>query len=129
MQATIPRMREQRRGKIVNITSMGGRIAVPLDSMMYHGTKFAREGVSESLQYEIEPFGIKIILIEHGAVGSCFRKKLKIASKTASPDNIDSPYQQIVNSKMFQNHHSNKCNKIQYIHLSCKCDSTRSAIG
>jgi NAD(P)-dependent dehydrogenase (short-subunit alcohol dehydrogenase family) len=96
MQAAIPRMREQRRGKIVNITSMGGRIAVPLDSM-YHGTKFALEGVSESLQYELEPFGIKIILIEPGAVGSNFWKNLKIASKTISPDNIDSPYKQLVN--------------------------------
>jgi NAD(P)-dependent dehydrogenase (short-subunit alcohol dehydrogenase family) len=96
MQAAIPIMREQRRGKIVNITSMGGRIAVPLDSM-YHGTKFALEGVSESLQYELEPFGIKIILIEPGAVGSNFWKNLKIASKTTSPDNIDSPYKQIVN--------------------------------
>jgi short-subunit dehydrogenase len=41
MQAVIPIMRKQRRGKIVNITSMGGRIAVPLDSI-YHGTKFVR---------------------------------------------------------------------------------------
>ena len=97
MQATIPIMRKQRSGKIVNITSMGGRIAVPLDSM-YHGTKFALEGVSESLQYELEPFGIKIILIEPGAVGSNFWKNLKIASKTTSPDNIDSPYKQIVNN-------------------------------
>jgi NAD(P)-dependent dehydrogenase (short-subunit alcohol dehydrogenase family) len=48
MQATIPIMRERRGGKIVNITSMGGRIAVPLDSL-YHGTKFALEGLSESL--------------------------------------------------------------------------------
>jgi short-subunit dehydrogenase len=45
MQAVIPKMRKQRRGKIVNITSMGGRIAVPLDSI-YHGTKFALEGLS-----------------------------------------------------------------------------------
>ena len=97
MQATIPIMREQRRGKIVNITSMGGRIAVPLDCM-YHGTKFGLEGVSESLQYELEPFGIKIILIEPGAVSSNFWKNLKIASKTTSPDNIDSPYKQIVNN-------------------------------
>ncbi len=97
MQATVPIMRKQRRGKIVNITSMGGRIAVPLDSM-YHGTKFALEGVSESLQYELEPFGIKIILIEPGAVGSNFWKNLKIASKTSSHDNIDSPYKQIVNN-------------------------------
>jgi short-subunit dehydrogenase len=97
MQGAIPIMREQRRGKIVNITSMGGRIAVPLDSL-YHGTKFALEGLSESLQYELGPFGIKIILIEPGAVGSNFWKNLKIASKTSSPDNIDSPYKQIVNN-------------------------------
>jgi short-subunit dehydrogenase len=62
MQAVIPMMREQRRGKIVNITSMGGRIAIPLHSI-YHATKFALEGLSESIQYELEPFGIKIILI------------------------------------------------------------------
>jgi short-subunit dehydrogenase len=97
MQAAIPIMREQRSGKIVNITSMGGRIAVPLDSI-YHGTKFALEGLSECLQYELEPFGINIILIEPGAVGSSFWKNLKIASKTTSPDNIDSPYKQIVNN-------------------------------
>ena len=97
MQTAIPIMREQRSGKIVNITSMGGRIAVPLDSI-YHGTKFALEGLSECLQYELEPFGINIILIEPGAVGSSFWKNLKIASKTTSPDNIDSPYKQIVNN-------------------------------
>jgi NAD(P)-dependent dehydrogenase (short-subunit alcohol dehydrogenase family) len=97
MKAAIPIMREQRSGKIVNITSMGGRIAVPLDSI-YHGTKFALEGLSECLQYELEPFGINIILIEPGAVGSSFWKNLKIASKTTSPDNIDSPYKQIVNN-------------------------------
>jgi short-subunit dehydrogenase len=62
-------MRNQRNGKIVNITSMGGRIAIPFDSI-YHGIKFALEGLSESMQYELEPFGIKIILIEPGAVGS-----------------------------------------------------------
>ncbi|MFL6479087.1 MAG: SDR family oxidoreductase [Nitrososphaera sp.] len=100
MQAVIPIMRDQKSGKIVNITSMGGRIAVPLDSV-YHGTKFALEGLSESLQYELASFGIKIILIEPGAVGSNFWKNLKIASKTLNHNdnnnNIYSPYQQIVN--------------------------------
>jgi NAD(P)-dependent dehydrogenase (short-subunit alcohol dehydrogenase family) len=56
MRAAIPFMRSQRSGKIVNITSMGGRISIPL-STFYHGSKFALEGVSESLQYELEPFG------------------------------------------------------------------------
>ena len=65
MQKVIPIMRKQRSGKIVNISSIGGRISFPLDSI-YHGTKFALEGLSESIQYEVEPFGIKIILIEPG---------------------------------------------------------------
>jgi short-subunit dehydrogenase len=80
----VPIMRNQRNGKIVNITSVGGRIAFPFDSI-YHGTKFALEGLSESIQYELEPFGIKIILIEPGAVGSNFWKNLKAAVKANSP--------------------------------------------
>ena len=95
MQAVIPIMRKQRSGRIVNITSMGGRIAIPLDSI-YHGTKFALEGLSESIQYELEPFGIKIILIEPGAVGSNFWKNLKMATKISDP-NI-SVYRQLENN-------------------------------
>jgi short-subunit dehydrogenase len=77
--AVLPVMRRQRAGKIVNITSMGGRITIPLSSS-YHGSKFALEGLSESIQYELEPFGIKVILIEPGAVGSNFWKNIKIAT-------------------------------------------------
>ena len=95
MQAVIPIMRKQRIGKIVNITSMDGRIAIPLDSI-YHGTKFALEGISESIQYELEPFGIKIVLIEPGAVGSNFWKNLKMATKISDP-NI-SVYRQLENN-------------------------------
>ena len=90
MQAVIPIMRNQRNGKIVNITSVGGRIAFPFDSI-YHGTKFALEGLSESIQYELEPFGIKIILIEPWVVNSNFLKNLKTAVKA------NSPYSQIEN--------------------------------
>ena len=49
MQAVIPMMRKQRRGKIMNITSVGGRIPFPLNSI-YNATKFALEGQSESIQ-------------------------------------------------------------------------------
>jgi short-subunit dehydrogenase len=80
MQAVIPIMRKQRRGKIVNITSTAGRISIPQYSI-YNGTKFALEGLSESIQYELEPFGIKIILIEPGAVGSNFWRNIKIANR------------------------------------------------
>jgi len=101
----IPIMRKQRSGKIVNITSMGERIAGPLDSI-YHGTKFALEGVSECIRYELGSFGIKIILVEPGAVGSNFWKNLKMASKSK---NSQSPYRKIIDnvsdvfSKMTEN--------------------------
>jgi short-subunit dehydrogenase len=101
MQAVIPMMRKQRSGKIVNITSLGGRISIPQYSI-YNGTKFALKGLSESIQYELEPFGIKIILIEPGAVGSNFWRNIKIANRASS--NPNSPYAQLANnmSKAFK---------------------------
>jgi NAD(P)-dependent dehydrogenase (short-subunit alcohol dehydrogenase family) len=92
IQAILPSMRNQRNGRIVNLSSMGGRMAIPLDSA-YHGTKFALEGLSESLQYEVEQFGIKIIIIEPGAIKSNFFNNLKMASKAQRPD---SPYTQMM---------------------------------
>ena len=90
IKAVLPIMRKAHRGTIVNVTSMGGRIAIPFDSF-YHASKFALEGLSESLQYEIEPFGVKVVLIEPGAVKSDFWKNLKLT------DNIeDSPYRQVI---------------------------------
>jgi NAD(P)-dependent dehydrogenase (short-subunit alcohol dehydrogenase family) len=94
LQAVIPIMRKQKGGTIVNITSLGGRVSFPLNSV-YHATKFAFEGLSESIQYELEPFGIKIIVIEPGGVGSNFMKNLKMASKASDPSN--SPYGSIQN--------------------------------
>jgi NAD(P)-dependent dehydrogenase (short-subunit alcohol dehydrogenase family) len=94
MQSVIPIMRKQGGGTIVNVTSLGGRISFPLNSA-YHATKFALEGLSESIQYELEPFGIKIIVIEPGGVGSNFLKNLKMVSKA---DPSSSPYGSIQNS-------------------------------
>jgi len=91
MQAVIPTMRKQRSGKIVNITSVGGKWAIPFHSG-YHGTKFALEGISESIQYELDPFGIKIIIIEPGAVGSSFWKNMKNATKSSNLTDGESPY-------------------------------------
>ena len=95
LQAVIPIMRKQKAGTIVNITSLGGRVSFPLNSA-YHATKFAFEGLSESIQYELEPFGIKIIVIEPGGVGSNFMNNLKMASNASDPSN--SPYGSFQNS-------------------------------
>jgi NAD(P)-dependent dehydrogenase (short-subunit alcohol dehydrogenase family) len=88
MQAALPTMINQGYGRIVNVSSLGGRIAFPFDSA-YHGAKFALEGLSESIEYEVEQFGIKIILIEPGVVKSQFWANLKMASKA---QRSDSPY-------------------------------------
>lgn len=63
--------RKQRNGVIINITSMGGLITFPIYSV-YHATKWAVEGFSESLQYELRPFNIKVKLVEPGAIKTDF---------------------------------------------------------
>lgn len=67
----LPYFREQKRGTIVNVASVGGRITFPLYSL-YHATKWAVEGFSESLQYEVKQFGVKIKIIEPGPIKTDF---------------------------------------------------------
>lgn len=66
-QLVLPYMRKQHFGKIVNITSIGGKIATPLGGW-YHASKFAVEGLSDSLRLEVKPFGIDVIVIEPGGI-------------------------------------------------------------
>ena len=67
----LPYFREQKRGFIVNVASVGGRMTFPLYSL-YHATKWAVEGFSESLQYEVEQFDIRIKIIEPGPIKTDF---------------------------------------------------------
>lgn len=69
--AAIRHMRNNGGGTIVQIASMGGRLAFPLYSI-YHGTKWAVEGFSEALHYELKPFNIKVRLVEPGAIKTEF---------------------------------------------------------
>lgn len=69
--AILPYFRHKRAGTIINISSAGGRMTWPLYSL-YHGTKFAIEGFSESLQYELRPFNIRIKIVEPGSTKSDF---------------------------------------------------------
>jgi short-subunit dehydrogenase len=80
-QLVIPVMREQRSGRIVNISSVAGRIARPLSSV-YDATKHALEAISDGLRGELAPFGIKVVVIEPGFITTEF---LGVANENARP--------------------------------------------
>lgn len=67
----LPVLRQQGGGTIVNVSSIGGRIAFPFASA-YHATKFAVEGLSESLRFELKPFGIRVKVVEPGGIKTDF---------------------------------------------------------
>ncbi len=67
IKAVLPTMRKQKSGKIINISSMAGKVTTPFGGW-YHGTKFAVEGLSDCLRMETAPFGIDTIIIEPGAI-------------------------------------------------------------
>jgi NAD(P)-dependent dehydrogenase (short-subunit alcohol dehydrogenase family) len=91
-QAVLPIMRKQKSGIIVNISSAAGRFGFP-GSSAYVGTKFAIEGMSESLAYELEPFGIRVVLVEPGPIRTNFADGMVAANKSRDPN---SPYLQMI---------------------------------
>lgn len=70
----LPYFREQKKGTIVNVASVGGRMTFPFYSL-YNSTKWAVEGFSESLQYEVEQFNIRIKIIEPGPIKTDFYER------------------------------------------------------
>jgi NAD(P)-dependent dehydrogenase (short-subunit alcohol dehydrogenase family) len=91
-QAVLPIMRRQKSGTIVNISSGVGRFGIPGVSA-YVSTKFAVEGLSESMSYELGPFGIKVVIVEPGVIRTNFGNGLVVAKKSQDPT---SPYLQIM---------------------------------
>lgn len=81
IQQVLPIMRNQRSGNIVNISSISGLIGFPASSV-YVSSKFALEGMSESLSYEVEPYGINIILIEPGVINTNFVENIVLPDNT-----------------------------------------------
>ena len=70
-QLVLPGMRRRRAGRIVNISSMGGRLVFP-GGGVYHASKYAVEALSDALRYELRPFGIAVVLIEPGLIKTKF---------------------------------------------------------
>ncbi|MGA8914229.1 MAG: SDR family oxidoreductase [Nitrososphaeraceae archaeon] len=98
-QAVLPIMRKQRHGTIVNISSIAGRIGFPLTSA-YVSSKFALEGLSESMAYEIDQFGTKVILIEPGVIKTNFDHNLKLGKKVSTTNDRNSPYADITEKRL-----------------------------
>ena len=93
IQSVLPIMRKQRSGIIVNVSSVAGRIGFPA-SPAYISSKFALEGLSESMRFELEPFGIKTVIIEPGVIKTNFFTSLKQSTR------IDSAYKDITEKVM-----------------------------
>lgn len=90
LQEIIPIMRKQKSGIIINVSSVAGRIGFPV-SPAYISSKFALEGLSESMRYELSPFGINTIIIEPGVIKTNFMSATK---KSMKPDSV---YKDITN--------------------------------
>jgi NAD(P)-dependent dehydrogenase (short-subunit alcohol dehydrogenase family) len=90
IQEVAPTMRKQGSGTIVNVSSVVGRIGFPA-SPAYISSKFALEGLSESLRYEFAPFGVDVIIIEPGVIKTNFMKNMKMAKKSE----LDTVYKDI----------------------------------
>jgi short-subunit dehydrogenase len=90
IQLVLPEMRKNSYGKIVNISSIGGKVGLPLGSW-YHASKFAIEGLSDCLRNEVKQFGIDVIVIEPGGTKSEMIKNgtddlMRVSGKTVYKD-------------------------------------------
>jgi NAD(P)-dependent dehydrogenase (short-subunit alcohol dehydrogenase family) len=82
--AVLPHFRARKQGVIVNVASMGGRLTFPMYSL-YHGTKWAVEGFSESLSFEVAPLGILVKIVEPGIVKTDFYGRSSVSTAGQSP--------------------------------------------
>jgi NAD(P)-dependent dehydrogenase (short-subunit alcohol dehydrogenase family) len=101
-QAVLPIMRKQGSGRIINISSGAGRIGYHGGSA-YVSSKFALEGLSESMAFEVEQFGIKTVLVEPGFIRTNFAENIVTAKKAQDPN---SPYSQMMMQMKLSSHRS-----------------------
>ncbi len=91
IQAVAPHMRRQKTGRIINISSIAGKLATPANGA-YSATKFAVEALSDALRVELAPFGIQVVLIEPGSIKTQFHTTVEVNAQEIFADPA-SPYQ------------------------------------
>lgn len=114
----LPSMRDQKNGIIINVTSIAGVIGVPAECI-YASTKFALEGLSESISYELKPYGIKVILIEPGVINTNFVPNIKFPDKPQDK----SQHTLIKQEKIANNFSSNDIKKKNFSYYSNTIDA------
>jgi NAD(P)-dependent dehydrogenase (short-subunit alcohol dehydrogenase family) len=97
IQAVLPLMRQQGGGTIINVASIGGRLAFPMVSP-YHATKWAIEGLSESISYELRPFNIQVKIIEPGGIKTNFIDRGTTWASHPDYDNLAAGVQKFMGS-------------------------------
>jgi len=93
--AVLPGMRQQRSGVIVNVSSVGGRVTFPFSSL-YHATKFAVEGLTESIQYELNPFAISLKIVEPGGYKTEFSGRSMTLFSNEGLDDYQSAFDKFI---------------------------------
>jgi NAD(P)-dependent dehydrogenase (short-subunit alcohol dehydrogenase family) len=88
IQLVLPAMRAAHHGRIVNISSMGGRFAYPTGGW-YHASKYAVEGLSDALRVEVAPFGVTVVVVEPGLIRTEFEA---VASSALLSEGVSGPY-------------------------------------
>ncbi|MEM6499090.1 MAG: SDR family oxidoreductase [Pseudomonadota bacterium] len=100
-QAILPHMRARGEGTIINISSMGGKITFPLGTL-YHGSKFAVEGMSEALSFELSAIGVKVKMIEPGMIATNFAETVNTMFDTDPAQTEYGPFVEKVMAGMQQ---------------------------
>ena len=110
-QLVLPAMRAAGTGRIINVSSMGGRMVLPVGGW-YHSTKYAVEALSDALRMEVRPFGIDVVLIEPGAI------KTEFDATAGMGDNVDldSPYAELetTNGRVFASAYGSSAATAEY---------------
>lgn len=130
-QAVLPAMMEQRSGTIVNVSSVLGRIGTPFNGA-YVSSKFALEGISESLKTEVQPFGVRVAMVEPGLFRTNFPDN-SVRGNAAEGDSAYTPYirQYSDNREMFHRFGGNPVRVAKVVHkvIASPSPNFRNPVG
>jgi len=122
-QAVLPHMRAAKSGTIVNISSIGGKVTFPLMSL-YHGTKFAVEGLTESLKFELDAIGIETKIVEPGAIKTDFYSRSMDIANDESMEEYLPTVQAMTNAMQNQNNHGSAPEVVAEVIWNAATDGT-----